>query len=89
MNLLLALIVGAVVGWIAASLAGRKEGFFGSVAIGIVGAFIGGILSSIISGSMKTYLDFTWSGLFWSLIGSLVLVALLNSIQHKSHHRAL
>lgn len=83
MSLLLAIILGAVIGWIAASLTGREEGVFGSMVIGVVGAFIGGFLSNIIMGSSKTYLGLSWSGLLWTLIGALIFSALLNTFRRK------
>lgn len=84
MSILLALLIGAIVGWLAASFTGRHEGIFGSMVIGIVGAFIGGVLSYLVSGTAKSYLGLSWSGVLWSFVGALVLSALLNAAQHKN-----
>jgi uncharacterized membrane protein YeaQ/YmgE (transglycosylase-associated protein family) len=44
MSLIIALITGGIVGWLAARVAGREEGIFASVAIGVVGGIIGSLL---------------------------------------------
>lgn len=78
MTLLIAIVIGALVGWIASQLMGRSEGLGASIIIGIVGSFIGGLLSSVFTGTSQSSLGFSWTGIFWSLVGSIVLVALLN-----------
>jgi uncharacterized membrane protein YeaQ/YmgE (transglycosylase-associated protein family) len=65
---------------------GREEGLFASIVIGIIGSFIGGFISSLLTGSDKSFLAFSWMGLFWSLIGSIVLVAIMNAVSHPRHH---
>ena len=86
MSLLIALIVGGIIGWVAARIGGRDEGIVASIAIGIVGSIIGGLLSTALSGGDQAYLTFSWSGFIWSLIGALILVFLLNAVQHRPHH---
>jgi uncharacterized membrane protein YeaQ/YmgE (transglycosylase-associated protein family) len=44
MNLIIWLIVGAVVGWVASSLMGQRKGLLMNIIIGIVGAFVAGIV---------------------------------------------
>lgn len=82
MSILAIIIVGGIVGWIAGHLAGRREGVFGSIVIGIIGSFIGGILSRLITGNNEAFLAFDWGSFFWSLIGALILVAILNAVSH-------
>lgn len=79
MTLLIAIVIGALVGWIASQIMGRSEGLAASIIIGIVGSFIGGLLSSVFTGTSQSSLGFSWTGIFWSLIGSIILVALLNA----------
>lgn len=85
MSIIITLILGAVVGWLGARLMGRDEGLFASVAIGIVGAFIGSFIASLF-GSNSGYLDLSWASFAWSLIGAVILSALLNMVQHRSSH---
>jgi uncharacterized membrane protein YeaQ/YmgE (transglycosylase-associated protein family) len=63
---------------------GRDEGVIASVVIGIVGAFIGGWLASLLGSGTQSYLGFSLSGLIWSFIGAVILSAILNAFQHRS-----
>jgi uncharacterized membrane protein YeaQ/YmgE (transglycosylase-associated protein family) len=84
MSLIIYLIIGGLVGWLAAKVTGRDEGVIPSIVIGIIGSIIGGVISWMTVGSDQAYLAFSWIGLFWSFLGALILVAILNTIQHKS-----
>lgn len=86
MNLIAILVVGGLVGWIAGQVAGRNEGLLASIVIGIVGSFIGSFVSMFFTGADRAYLAFSWVGAFWSFIGALILVLILNGLQHRSHH---
>ena len=79
MTILTIIVVGAIVGWLGSQLMGRSEGLVASIIIGIVGSFIGSFISMLITGSDLASLSFSWTGAFWSLIGSVILVALLNA----------
>ena len=79
LDYLVAIIVGGIIGWIATMLMGTEEGPLANIVIGIVGAalgrwFFGGVLNI---GGAATAGTFTWWGLFWGIIGSAVLVAIL------------
>jgi len=43
-NFVIWLIAGAIVGWVASSLMGQREGLLLNIVIGIVGAFVAGYL---------------------------------------------
>jgi uncharacterized membrane protein YeaQ/YmgE (transglycosylase-associated protein family) len=86
MSLLIMLIIGGVIGYLAARVAGRSEGVVASVIIGVIGAFIGGFLSSITTGGGQPFLALTWSSVIWAFVGSLVLVIIMNAVQHRSRH---
>jgi uncharacterized membrane protein YeaQ/YmgE (transglycosylase-associated protein family) len=86
MSILVLLILGGLVGWVASMIMGREEGIFASIVIGIIGSFIGGFVSSLLTGSDKSFLAFSWMGLFWSLIGSVILLAIMNAISRPRHH---
>jgi uncharacterized membrane protein YeaQ/YmgE (transglycosylase-associated protein family) len=85
MGIIVMLIIGGIVGWIAARLMGRDEGVLGSIVIGIVGAFIGGLLARLF-GSDTGFLALSWSSFFWSLIGAIILVAILNAMSRPRTH---
>lgn len=83
MSIIVAIILGGIVGWLAARLMGREEGVLASIVIGIIGAFIGGWLSQLVTGSNNSALAFSWSGLFWAFVGSIILVAILNAFRRR------
>jgi uncharacterized membrane protein YeaQ/YmgE (transglycosylase-associated protein family) len=86
MSIIVALIIGGIVGWLGAALTGRREGLIGSIAIGVVGSIIGGVLASLFHSTGHAYLSFSWAGFLWSLLGAVILSALLNTFQHRTHH---
>lgn len=86
MSIIVAIILGAIVGWIASRLMGRDEGLLASIVIGIIGAFIGSVLSSLLTGSDRAFLAFSAGGLLWSLIGAVILVAIMNAFSGRRHH---
>jgi uncharacterized membrane protein YeaQ/YmgE (transglycosylase-associated protein family) len=85
MTILSIIIVGAIVGWLAGHLMGRREGILGSIIIGIIGSFIGSLLSGMLTGGDQAGLAFDWSSFLWSLIGAVILVAILNAISRPRH----
>ncbi len=89
MNIILFLIIGGLVGWIAGQVAGRDEGVIASIIIGIVGSFIGSYVSRLFTGADQAYLTFSWVALFWSFMGALILVLILNAIQGRSAHNRI
>jgi uncharacterized membrane protein YeaQ/YmgE (transglycosylase-associated protein family) len=86
MSIVVYIILGGLVGWLASKLLGREEGILASIMIGIVGSFIGSFISRLFTGSNQSYLAFSWSGLFWSLIGALVFVGVMNAISRPRRH---
>lgn len=86
MSILVAIILGGLIGYIASRLLGRDEGVLASIVIGIVGSFIGSFVSRLFTGANQSFLAFSWMGLFWAAIGSLILVAILNAVRKPRHH---
>lgn len=85
-SLIVLVILGAAVGWLASIIMKRNEqqGWVENILVGIVGAFIGGFLSRWATGSQLTGADdlsFTAVNLFWALVGAILLSAILNYIQ--------
>lgn len=83
MGLIIAILLGALVGHIAARIAGRNEGFWMSTLIGVLGAFVGNLISYAIGGGKVAFLAFDLSGLLWSLGGAIVFAFILNAVQKR------
>lgn len=89
MSLIIALILGAIIGWLGARLVGRDEGVIGSMMIGIVGAIIGGLLAQLFGMNNGGYLNLSWASVVWALIGAIILSAILNAVQSRSTHHTV
>ena len=78
MNIIVWLIVGGVIGWLASVLMSTSgNGVLMNVVIGIVGAFIGGYLIGPLVGGSSTInaQDFSLASLVVSLLGAVILLA--------------
>lgn len=83
MGLILWLVIGGVVGWLASIVmrTDAQQGIVLNVIVGIVGAFIGGLIftgGSINSSGLTVYTFLT------SLVGAIVLLAIVNLVRRGS-----
>ena len=87
MNFIVWLIVGGLIGWIASMIMGTNEqqGMLLNIIVGIVGAFLGGLLLAPLYGEGTiNQSDFSIGSLLVSLAGAIVLLAIVNLIRRKS-----
>lgn len=84
MDIILALIVGGLIGWLASSIAGNREGPLGSVVIGMMGAIVGVLASSFFRVGGYTILGMTWQAILWTFVGAIIFSVVLNAFQHHS-----
>jgi uncharacterized membrane protein YeaQ/YmgE (transglycosylase-associated protein family) len=87
MNIIIWLVIGGLVGWVASMLMGTdgRQGIVLNVVVGIVGAFLGGFLfSSLFGTSTINQGNFTISGLLVSLLGAVVLLAVLKLVRRAA-----
>ena len=80
MNFLIWLLLGGLIGWAASIFMGTngRQGIVLNVVAGIVGAVLGGwLLSGLFGSSTINQGDFSLSGLFVSLVGAVILLALV------------
>ena len=83
MGLILWLIIGGVIGWIASMImrTDAQQGIFLNIIVGIVGAFIGGL---ILSGGSINNAPLTLTSFLVSLLGAVVLLAIVNLVRRGS-----
>ncbi|MCB2015165.1 MAG: GlsB/YeaQ/YmgE family stress response membrane protein [Sphingobium sp.] len=82
MGLIIWLIVGGVIGWLASLImrTDAQQGIFLNIIVGIIGAFIGGLLIS--GGSISSGLSL--HSFIVSLLGAIVLLAVVNLVRRGS-----
>lgn len=84
MGLIMILLSGAVIGWLA-SMIMKSNGSMGAIAniiVGLIGAVIGRFVSDLLVGK-QFGTNFTVMGLLFGVIGACILIALLRAITGK------
>ena len=76
------LIVGGVVGWLASIImrTNAQQGILLNIVVGIVGAFLAGLI--IGGGSINQ--SITIESFLWSLLGAVILLAIVNLVRRGS-----
>jgi uncharacterized membrane protein YeaQ/YmgE (transglycosylase-associated protein family) len=82
MGIILWIVFGALVGWVASLImnTNSQQGVVLNVVIGIVGAFLGGELMSFFGGTEA--IGFNVYSFFVALIGAVILIALSKMFRH-------
>ena len=89
MNLVIWLIVGGLLGWLASLVmkTDAQQGIILNIVVGIVGATLSGFLISPLVGSDTiNQQDFSLVSLVVSFLGAIVLLALVKLIQRSRAH---
>ena len=84
MNIIVWLVVGGLVGWVASMImrTDARQGLILNIVVGIVGAFVGGwILSPLVGGATINQGDLSVVGLAVSLGGAILLLAIVNLLR--------
>ena len=87
MNLIIWLVVGGLIGWVASLImkTDAQQGLILNVVVGIVGALIGGwLLSPMVGAGTLNQGDFSLPGLLVSLVGAVVLLFIVNLIRRRA-----
>ncbi|NCP15111.1 MAG: GlsB/YeaQ/YmgE family stress response membrane protein [Sphingomonadales bacterium] len=81
MNLIIIIIVGGILGWLASIVmrTDAQQGIFLNIVVGIVGALIAGFLvTPLLGGAPITSGSFDIMSLLTSFVGALILLAVIN-----------
>ena len=81
MGLIVALIIGGIIGWLASIVmrTNAQQGILLNIVVGIVGALIAGfVLNPVIGGGNIMSGDLSMSAILVSLLGAVVLLAIVN-----------
>lgn len=82
MGIIAWIIVGGLAGWIASALLHERSGCLMNIIVGVIGAFIGGIVMNVIGGVGVTGLNL-WSVIV-AVLGAIILLAILRAIRGPS-----
>ncbi len=81
MHLIGFIILGAIAGWLAGKImSGHGYGIIWDIVVGIVGAFLGGFVFSLIFGTQPTGLVISF---IVALVGACILVAILHLVRRE------
>jgi uncharacterized membrane protein YeaQ/YmgE (transglycosylase-associated protein family) len=81
MNFIIWLIVGGFIGWVASMImrTNAEQGALLNIIVGIIGAMLGGwLISPLVGAGTINQSDFSLGGLLVSLVGAIVLLAIVN-----------
>jgi uncharacterized membrane protein YeaQ/YmgE (transglycosylase-associated protein family) len=84
MNVIVWLVIGGLIGWVASILMGTdgRQGIALNVVVGIVGAVLGGwLLSGVFGAGSINQGDFSVAGLVVSLLGAIILLFLVRLVR--------
>ncbi len=73
------IIFGALAGWVASLVAGgnTRLGCLGNIVVGVIGAFIGGWIYSLIA-HQPLNVGWNWTAFIVSVLGAIILLAIIN-----------
>lgn len=73
------IVIGGLAGWIAGKIKDSSQGFFGNILVGIVGGLLGGWLLSLLGFDAAG--GGFWFSLLTAILGSVILLSILNVIK--------
>lgn len=76
MNFILWIILGILAGWLAGVITRTDRGIFGDLLLGLVGAFVGGLVTDGLVGGDAGF----WSSLVVATVAAAVLVLIKNAL---------
>jgi len=77
MNIILWVVFGAIIGWVAGIIMKSKYKLLWDIIFGIVGAFVGGFIASLLGfGSIGGAFEFNVIGILISIGGACLVIAL-------------
>ncbi len=87
MNFIIWLVVGGLIGWVASMImkTDGQQGIILNVVVGIIGAMLGGwLLAPMFGTGTINQNDFSIAGLGVSLLGAIILLAIVNLVRRGS-----
>jgi uncharacterized membrane protein YeaQ/YmgE (transglycosylase-associated protein family) len=85
-SLLIWIIVGAIAGWLASVVmrTNASQGLLMDIIVGIIGAFIGGFVLSLLPGVNAGVTGLNVASIFTAFVGAVILLALLRAFRRSA-----
>ena len=78
MGIIAWIVIGLIAGWLAHLILGGRGGLFGNIAVGLVGAILGGFLFEKLN--LQVMPDF-WGNLITATIGAIIFLLIWRAIR--------
>jgi len=78
MSILAWIVLGLIAGWLAGLIVGGDHGVLGDILLGIVGAVVGGFLSSVLLGIDVT--GFNLPSLLIAIVGAILVIGIARAL---------
>ncbi len=82
MSIIIWIILGLVAGWLASAILGRHGSIVSDILFGILGAIVGGFVSSAVFGWAVT--GFNISSIIISVVGAIIVIAIYRALTGSS-----
>lgn len=83
-NIIVWLIIGAGIGWVTSRVIGRREDLLIDIMVGVIGAFVAGIMVAPMLGIITTDRNnFSLPTMLVSLAGAVILLAVLSLFRRR------
>lgn len=81
LSLLFWLLIGGLVGWLAGLVVrSRSRGYIGDILVGMVGAFLGGVVLSLLLPGEYTFSSINLGNLLMALLGAIILLLIVRAV---------
>ena len=79
-NILVWIVLGAIAGWLASVVMKSRMGLVADIVVGIIGAFIGGFVLSLLPGVTGVTGGLSIGSILTAFVGAVILLAILRAI---------
>jgi len=82
MSIVVWIILGLIAGWVASLITKTREGMVMNIVVGIIGAFIGGMVLNLFGGSGVSGLNL--ASILTAVLGAVILLAIVRAFRSSS-----
>ena len=84
MGIIAWIVFGAIAGWVASLIAGtsRRQGCVTDIIVGVIGAFLGGLIMDLASGRRISF-GFNLSSFLVAVVGAIILLVITGATRRR------